>query len=155
MEKHKLTGTIKVFSGVAEELLGTKTFFVRAGLFKDVDIMLGAHVHDELEPSSGEFFAARLSFRSVFLSPRSRARSRSAMGRSQRACAVELIDTGWNFRREHLRLQQRSHYVIINGGDQPNVVPSEAGVWSYFRELDYPRIKDLYELGNAMARPRP
>jgi aminobenzoyl-glutamate utilization protein B len=37
--------------------------------------------------------------------------------------AVELMDAGWNFRREHLRLAQRSHYVITNGGDQPNVVP--------------------------------
>src|SRR3954454_14907848 len=61
------------------------------------------------------------------------------------------MDTGWNFRREHLRLQQRSHYVIINGGDQPNVVPSEAGVWYYFRELDYNYIKELYQLGNKMA----
>ena len=59
---------------------------------------------------------------------------------------------GWNFRREHLRLQQRSHYVIPNGGEQPNVVPSEATVWYYFRELDYPHIKDLYELGNKMAQ---
>jgi aminobenzoyl-glutamate utilization protein B len=66
--------------------------------------------------------------------------------------AVELMDTGWNFRREHLRLQQRSHYVIINGGDQPNVVPSEAGVWYYFRELDYPHIRELYQLGDTMAQ---
>ena len=40
--------------------------------------------------------------------------------------AVELMDVGWNFRREHLRLAQRSHYVITNGGDQPNVVPPNA-----------------------------
>ena len=66
--------------------------------------------------------------------------------------AVELMDAGWNFRREHLRLAQRSHYVITNGGDQPNVVPPNASVWYYFRELDYPRIKELYELGNKMAQ---
>ena len=52
--------------------------------------------------------------------------------------AVELMDTAWNFRREHLRLQQRSHYVITNGGDQPNVVPPNASVWYYFRDTDYP-----------------
>ena len=62
------------------------------------------------------------------------------------------MDVGWNFRREHLRLQQRSHYVIINGGDQPNVVPSEAGAWYYFRELDYSHIKELYDLGDTMAK---
>src|SRR5262249_32163564 len=66
--------------------------------------------------------------------------------------AVELMNIGWNYRREHLRLQQRSHYVVTDGGDQPNVVPSEASVWYYFRELDYTKIKELYELGNKMAQ---
>jgi len=61
------------------------------------------------------------------------------------------MDIGWNFRREHLRLQQRSHYVISNGGDQPNVVPPNASVWYYFREADYPHIKELWEIGNKMA----
>jgi aminobenzoyl-glutamate utilization protein B len=66
--------------------------------------------------------------------------------------AVELMDTGWNFRREHLRLQQRSHYVISNGGDQPNVVPQNAAVWYYFRETDYPHIKELWQIGDDMAK---
>jgi len=66
--------------------------------------------------------------------------------------AVELMDVGWNFRREHLRLQQRSHYVISNGGDQPNVVPPTASVWYYFREMDYPHIKELWETGDKMAQ---
>ena len=48
------------------------------------------------------------------------------------------MDVGWNFRREHLRLQQRSHNVITNGADQPDVVPPTASVWYYFREIDYP-----------------
>ena len=62
------------------------------------------------------------------------------------------MNTGWNFRREHLRLHQRSHYIISNGGNQPNVVPSEAAVWYYFRELDYDRIKALHEIGQRMAQ---
>jgi aminobenzoyl-glutamate utilization protein B len=62
------------------------------------------------------------------------------------------MDVGWNFRREHLRLQQRSHYVIPNGGDQPNVVPPNASVWYYFRETDYEHIKDLWDIGNKMAQ---
>ena len=49
------------------------------------------------------------------------------------------MNIGWNYRREHLRLQQRSHYVITDGGDQPNVVPRTASVWYYFRETDYPQ----------------
>jgi len=66
--------------------------------------------------------------------------------------AVELMDIGWNFRREHLRIQQRSHYVIPNGGDQPNVVPPNASVWYYFRETSYDEIKKLWEIGNNMAK---
>jgi aminobenzoyl-glutamate utilization protein B len=66
--------------------------------------------------------------------------------------AVELMDIGWNFRREHLRLSQRSHYVVTDGGDQPNVVPRTASVWYYFRETDYPHIKAMWETGDEMAK---
>ena len=62
------------------------------------------------------------------------------------------MDIGWNFRREHLRLQQRSHYVITDGGDQPNVVPRNASVWYYFRETDYAHIKEMWEIGDQMAQ---
>jgi aminobenzoyl-glutamate utilization protein B len=65
---------------------------------------------------------------------------------------VELMNIGWNYRREHLRLQQRSHYVITDGGDQPNVVPDQASVWYYFREVDFPRISQMHEIGNTMAQ---
>jgi aminobenzoyl-glutamate utilization protein B len=66
--------------------------------------------------------------------------------------AAELMDIGWNFRREHLRIQQRSHSVITNGGDQPNVVPSNATTWYYFRETDYEHIKEMWEIGNRMSK---
>ena len=62
--------------------------------------------------------------------------------------AVELMDIGWNFRREHLPLEQRSHYVITDGGDQPNVVPRTASVWYYFRQTTYPKIKEMWEIGD-------
>jgi len=65
--------------------------------------------------------------------------------------AVELMNIGWNFRREHLELTQRSHYVISDGGDQPNVVPSKASVWYYFRERTYPDIKKLFDTGVKIA----
>jgi aminobenzoyl-glutamate utilization protein B len=61
------------------------------------------------------------------------------------------MDTGWNYRREHLRLSQRTHYVITNGGDQPNVVPRNAGVWYYYRESDEASIRNMWDIGNKMA----
>ena len=64
---------------------------------------------------------------------------------------VEIMNAAWNIKREHLRLPHRSHYVITNGGDQPNVVPQLASVWYFFRELDQPHMKELFDLGNVMA----
>jgi aminobenzoyl-glutamate utilization protein B len=66
--------------------------------------------------------------------------------------AVELMNVGWNYRREHLRIQQRSHYVVTNGGDQPNVVPSNASVWYYFRETSYEGIKNMWDIGDNISK---
>jgi aminobenzoyl-glutamate utilization protein B len=65
--------------------------------------------------------------------------------------AVELMNVGWNFRREHLRPDQRSHYVITTGGDQPNVVPEVASVWYFIRELDYEDIRRNYDIAVDIA----
>jgi aminobenzoyl-glutamate utilization protein B len=65
---------------------------------------------------------------------------------------VELMDDGWNFKREHLKPTQRSHYVIVDGGDQPNVVPSKASVWYYFRERTYDDIQSMYNSGVNIAK---
>jgi aminobenzoyl-glutamate utilization protein B len=153
MEKHALSGTIRLYPGVAEELLATKAFFVRAGLFKDVDIMLGAHVASDFATSWGqpEKNSGMVSVQ-YFFHGRSAHSARAPWSGRSALDAVELMNIGWNYRREHLRLQQRSHYVVIDGGDQPNVVPSEAASWYFFRELDYPKIKELRELGDEMAR---
>jgi aminobenzoyl-glutamate utilization protein B len=62
------------------------------------------------------------------------------------------MNIGWNYRREHLRIQQRSHYVVTNGGDQPNVVPRVASVWYYFRQTTYPKIKELWSIGESIAK---
>jgi len=153
MEQYRIGGTIMLFPGVAEELLATKAFYIRAGLFKNVDLVLGCHVAHSFSTEYGRPDFTPIGLVSVqyyFHGKAAHAGGAPWEGRSA-LDAVELMDTGWNFRREHLRLQQRSHYVIINGGDQPNVVPSEAAVWYFFRETDYPHIKDLYELGNKMA----
>src|SRR3989441_780970 len=153
MEKYKIPGTIKLLPGVAEELVAAKAFFVRAGLFKDVDIVLGSHVDSDFATNYGQTAnnSGLVSVQYFFHGKAAHAAGAPWSGRSA-LDAVELMDTAWNFRREHLRLQQRSHYVIVDGGDQPNVVPSEAAVWYYFRELEYPHIKELHDLGDTLAK---
>jgi len=151
MERAKLPGTIKLWPGVAEELVAGKAYFVRAGVFKDVDVVLFTHVSNNLTTSWGQAGATGLvSVEYTFKGESAHAAGAPWQGRSA-LDAVELMNTGWNFRREHLRLQQRSHYVITNGGDQPNVVPRVASVWYYFRELEYERIKELRGIGDSMA----
>src|SRR5712692_5892550 len=152
MQREHLPGTLKLWPGVAEELVGAKAYFIRAGLFRDVDVSLFAHVGANLGVGWGGGFGTGLqSIEYTFKGESAHAAAQPWRGRSA-LDAVELMDVGWNFRREHLRLQQRSHYVITNGGDQPNVVPPNASVWYYFRETDYPHIKELREIGDTMAK---
>src|SRR5207237_8887024 len=66
--------------------------------------------------------------------------------------AVMLMGQGWELRREHIRPQARSHYVIKDGGDQPNVVPSRASIWFYFREQDYDKTLELFETAKRIAQ---
>ncbi|MBZ2183115.1 MAG: amidohydrolase [Bryobacter sp.] len=153
MVKYKIAGQIKILPGVAEELVATKAFYVRAGLLKDVDIMLGCHVGRELATSYGHpaINSGLVSVQYTFKGEAAHAAGAPWKGRSA-LDGVELMNVMWNYKREHLRPEQRSHYVIINGGDQPNVVPSEATVWYFFREQDFPRIKELHEFGSTMAK---
>lgn len=151
MERHGLQGTLKVIPGVAEELVASRTYMVTAGLFEGMDVMLSTHVSNRMTTGWGISGSGLVSTIFTFSGTSAHGAGAPWAGRSA-LDAVELMNTGWNFRREHLRLHQRSHYVIPNGGNQPNVVPSEASVWYYFRELDYPRIKELHELGQTMAK---
>ncbi len=151
MEREKLPGTIRLWPGVAEELVGAKAWYVRDGMFKDVDVALFAHVSHNFGVSWGQRQGTGLvSVEYTFTGQT--AHSAGAPWRGKSALdAVELMNIGWNYRREHLRLQHRSHYVVTYGGDQPNVVPRQASVWYYFRETEYPRIKELWEIGNQIA----
>jgi len=152
MEREHLPGTIKLWPGVAEEDLGTKAYYVRAGVFKDVDVVLFCHVSDNLSVSMGP--ATNNGLVSIEYSFKGEsAHAAAAPWRGKSALdAVELMDVGWNFRREHLRLATRLHYVITNGGDQPNVVPPNATVWYYYREADYDHILNLWRIGDNMAQ---
>ncbi len=151
MEREHLQGTLMIWPGVAEEEVGTKAIYIRAGLFKNVDICLFAHVANNLQVSYGPSGQNGL----VSLEYSFKGESAHAAGAPWRGKsaldAVELMDVGWNFRREHLRLATRLHNVITNGGDQPNVVPPNAAVWYYYREADYEHIMNLWRIGDNMA----
>ncbi len=151
MEREKIPGTLMLWPGVAEELVGTKAFYVRDGYFKNVDACIFTHVANNLSVAWGDNgYNGLISVKFNFEGQAAHAAGAPWRGKSA-LDAVELMNIGWNYRREHLELTQRSHYVIPDGGDQPNVVPSKASVWYYFRERTYPKIKKLFETGLKIA----
>jgi aminobenzoyl-glutamate utilization protein B len=151
MEREGISGTIVLWPGVAEELIGAKAWFVRDGWFRDVDAVIFTHVSSDLSVSWGQ--AGGTGLVSVeFQFTGESAHSAGAPWRARSALdAVELMNIGWNFQREHLHPNQRSHYIISDGGDQPNVVPPKAAVWYYFREIDYADIKRNFDTGIRIA----
>ncbi len=152
MEKNHIPGTLVIWPGVAEELLGSKAWYIRDGYFKNVDACIFTHVSGGFscnygDPGMNGLVSVKFSFDG------DAAHAAGAPWRGKSALdAVELMDVGWNFKREHLKPTQRSHYVIVDGGDQPNVVPSKAAVWYYFRERNYEDISSMYEAGINIAK---
>jgi aminobenzoyl-glutamate utilization protein B len=152
MQRERIPGTIRIWPGVAEELVGTKAHLVRAGVFEGSDVALFTHVGNNLGVQWGMRDGTGLVSVEYLFEGRA-AHSAGAPWRGRSALdAVELMNVGWNYRREHLRLAHRSHYVVTGGGDQPNVVPPRASVWYYFRELDEPEIRELWAVGDTIAQ---
>ncbi|HEX3755642.1 MAG TPA: peptidase dimerization domain-containing protein [Rhizomicrobium sp.] len=152
MEKHHIKGRLMLWPGIAEELLGAKAFYVRAGLFKDVDACIFAHVASSFGTGWGPGQSSGMvSVLYTFHGKTAHAAADPWDGRSA-LDGAEIMDVAWNFRREHLHLTQRSHDVIVDGGGQPNIVPGLASVWYYFREHDFASVKDLYNTGNTIAQ---
>lgn len=151
MAREGIAGTLILWPGIAEELVGTKAFFTRDGYFDNVDLCIFTHVADNLSVSYGQARGTGLiSVEYTFEGEAAHAAGAPWRGRSA-ADAVELMSIGWQYQREHLDPLHRSHSVINNGGDQPNVVPSKASIWYYFRHVTYPRIMEVYERANRVA----
>ncbi len=152
MEREHIAGTLKIWPGVAEEQVASKAYFVRAGLFSDVDVCLFTHVGNNLGVSWGQSGSnALLSVLFKFRGQTAHAAGAPWRGKSA-LDAVMLMAQAWEFHREHMEIPQRSHYVIPDGGDQPNVVPATASIWFYFRERDYEHTMAMFEAAKDMAK---
>lgn len=152
MIRERIPGTLVLWPGIAEEQMAGKAFLVREGLFRDTDVALFTHVGSGLGVSWGQSGQTAL-VSAIFSFRGQSAHAAGAPWRGRSALdAAMLMGTGWEFQREHNELPTRSHYVIRDGGDQPNVVPSTASIWFYFRERDYARTMALFEAGKRIAR---
>ena len=131
LEEHGVKGTIRFYGTPAEENFSGKRIMVNHGLFDDVDVALSHH--------PGSLNVATLASSNVisgayfhFHGRSSHAAGNPEAGRSA-LDAVELMNVGVNFLREHIIPDARIHYVIEAGGGQPNVVPDYARSHYYIR----------------------
>lgn len=141
MAQRGIKGTIRYYGCPAEENAGGKGYMVKAGLFGDVDVALTWHPG----PINGVRNNSSLAVTHTkfhFTGRTAHAAANPEMGRSA-LDAVELMNVGVNYLREHVIPEARIHYVTTNGGGEPNVVPGEAESWYYVRA---PRLGQQKEI---------
>jgi aminobenzoyl-glutamate utilization protein B len=135
-------GTIRLYGTPAEETGIGKTYMLREGLFKDVDIVLSWHAAP-VTAASYDYSKANVSVKFRFEGLPAHASTSPFQGRSA-LDAVELMSVGVNYMREHVKEDTRIHYVITNGGGQPNVVPPAAEVWYYLRANKHADVEEYF-----------
>ena len=151
MERENISGTLVIWPGIAEELIASKAWYTRDGLFDDIDISIFTHVSSNLSVSWGQATGTGLiSVEYTFEGEAAHSAGAPWRGRSA-LDAAELMNVGWNYKREHLHPLKRSHSIFTDAGDQPNVVPSKASIWYYFRDVNYEGIMDMYNDANTIA----
>jgi aminobenzoyl-glutamate utilization protein B len=157
MEQFEIKGTIRFFGCPAEENFSGKVFMVRDGVFDRVDTVLSHHPNDMNAVDLRSSLALN-SAKFHFYGEASHAGGSPEQGRSA-LDAVELMNTGVNYLREHVIQDARIHYVIEKGGEQPNVVPAYARSWYYIRapereqaDFIYKWIVDIAEGAAMMTR---
>ena len=142
IEKHKKRGTIKFFGCPAEENFSGKVFMVRDGCFSDIDALISHHPNTMNDASLMSSLAVN-SVKFHFYGKASHAGGSPEQGRSA-LDAVELMNMGVNYLREHVIQDARIHYIIEKGGDQPNIVPPYARSWYYVRAPERDQMEFIY-----------
>jgi aminobenzoyl-glutamate utilization protein B len=158
-EKNGLKGTIRVYGTPAEETVIGKIYMTLDGQFNDLDACL--HWHPGTQNAVSYMSSkAVISTKFTFTGLAAHASASPEKGRSALK-AVELMNIGVNYMREHVKETSRIHYVITSGGAQPNVVPATAQVWYYCRgnthedaEFLFDWIKDIAESAAKMTRTK-
>lgn len=145
MEENHISGTIRYYGCPAEENAGGKAYLVRDGYFDDCDIALTWHPYTMNKVMKGGFHLANFRVFFTFHGISSHAAGAPELGRSA-LDAVEIMDIGVNYMREHMIDAARVHGAITNtGGIAPNVIPAEAQILYAIRAPKVTQVKKLYE----------
>jgi len=143
LKEEGMVGTIRFYGTPAEENFGGKVFMVREGLYDDVDVCISHHP-SSMNVAGLSSSNATNSAKFHYYGKTAHAAGNPEMGRSS-LDAVELMNIGVNFLREHVIQEARIHYVIEEGGGQPNVVPDYARSWYYIRSPRRDQVDPLFE----------
>jgi len=148
---HKVPGRVRYYGCPAEEGGAAKAFMVRSGAFDDVDIAITWHPHSFWEVVVTPSLAnTRADF--IFTGRTSHAAASPHLGRSA-LDAVELMNVGVNYMREHMPSDARVHYALLDaGGIAPNVVQAHARVRYSIRARDLPGMNELVERVHKIAQ---
>lgn len=147
MEREGLVGTLRYYGCAAEETLAGKPLMAREGVFDDLDACVSWHP-SFMNVLWGCDFMAMNSMKFRFKGIPSHAAAAPEAGRSA-LDAVELMNVGANYLREHVIDAVRIHYAITNGGGLPNTVPAEAEVWYYIRA---PKRRDVRDTAARLIK---
>ncbi|KON30181.1 amidohydrolase [miscellaneous Crenarchaeota group-15 archaeon DG-45] len=143
MKEHKIPGTLKCFGCPAEETLVGKVYMVRDGVFDGIDACLGHHPASSNGVNLGSGNAMN-SMKFEFFGVASHAAGSPERGISAMD-GIELMNIGVNYLREHVVQEARMHYVVEDGGHEPNVVPPYARSWYYVRAPTRELVNEYYE----------
>lgn len=142
MKENNIKGTLRVYGTPAEEGGGGKVYIARAGLIKDVDVMM--HWHPGSQNAAGATSSlANISTKFRFYGEASHAAAAPERGKSA-LDAVEAMNFMVNLMREHVPMETRMHYVITRGGEAPNVVPAFAESYHYVRHPNALVVEEIF-----------
>lgn len=152
--KGQIKGKVRYYGCPAEEILYGKVKMAQKKAFDDLDACLSWHPSSISMPWAGSLLSL-YSLTFTFKGKASHAGSAPHLGRSA-LDAVELMNVGANYMREHVDEQNRIHYIITNGGKEPNTVPADATVWYNVRApkkaIALETVKWLVEIAEGAAK---
>lgn len=151
LQQHNLPGTVTFIGCPAEEGGSGKAYLARAGIFDELSAALTWHPGSVNMVMTGSLQAnCQVYYR--FSGVSAHAAAAPHLGRSA-LDAVELMNVGVNYLREHMESTDRVHYAVTDtGGTSPNVVQSHAEVLYLIRSTTSEKVGNLYERVNAVAR---
>ena len=151
LKDSNLPGVVRYYGCPAEEGGAAKTFMVRDKIFKDVDVAITWHPGCLPGIVKGSSLAnCRVDF--TFEGRASHAAVSPHLGRSA-LDAIELMNVGVNYMREHMPDKARIHYALIDGGGiSPNVVQAKAKVRYVVRDETTPKMMELLERVKEIAK---